>query len=63
MQLCDEINVKMERAVALDNYGRPLRFIAPWWFWNMFGEQGVFLLSRARDDPGFRSAASGLRVS
>jgi hypothetical protein len=19
----------------------------PWWFWNMFGEQGVFLLSRA----------------
>jgi len=19
----------------------------PWWFWNMFGEQGVFLLTRA----------------
>ena len=47
VQLCDEINVKMERAVALDLYGRPLRFNAPWWFWNMFGEQGVFLLSRA----------------
>ena len=47
VQLCDEINVKMERAVALDLYGRPLRLIAPWWFWNMFGEQGVFLLSRA----------------
>jgi methionine biosynthesis protein MetW len=46
VQLCDEINVKMERAVALDLYGRPLRFNAPWWFWNMFGEQGVFLLSR-----------------
>ncbi len=45
--LCDEINVKMERAVALDRYGRPLRLNAPWWFWNMFGEQGVFLLSRA----------------
>ncbi len=45
--LCDEINVKMERAVALDLYGRPLRLNAPWWFWNMFGEQGVFLLSRA----------------
>jgi hypothetical protein len=28
-------------------YGRPLRLNAPWWFWNMFGEQGVFLLSRA----------------
>ncbi|KPF88633.1 methionine biosynthesis protein MetW [Rhodopseudomonas sp. AAP120] len=46
--LCDEINVKMERAVALDRYGRPLRLNAPWWFWNMFGEQGVFLLSRAQ---------------
>ena len=47
VQLCDEISVKMERAVALDNYGRPLRLNLPWWFWNMFGEQGVFLLSRA----------------
>jgi hypothetical protein len=23
-----------------------LRLNAPWWFWNMFGEQGVFLLTR-----------------
>jgi methionine biosynthesis protein MetW len=46
VQLCDEIGVKMERAWALDTYGRPLRLNAPWWFWNMFGEQGVFLLSR-----------------
>jgi methionine biosynthesis protein MetW len=46
VQLCDEINVKMERAVALNPYGRALRLNAPWWFWNMFGEQGVFLLSR-----------------
>ena len=46
VQLCDEINVKMERAVALDSYARPLRLNAPWWFWNMFGEQGVFLLTR-----------------
>jgi methionine biosynthesis protein MetW len=54
VQLCDEINVKMERAVALDLHGRPLRFNAPWWFWNMFGEQGVFLLSRAEDQIGVR---------
>jgi len=46
VQLCNEINVNMERAVALDLYGRPLRLNAPWWFWNMFGEQGVFLLTR-----------------
>jgi methionine biosynthesis protein MetW len=50
VQLCDEINVKMERAVALDLYGRPLRLNAPWWFWNMFGEQAVFLLSRRGSD-------------
>src|SRR5215475_5973033 len=47
VQLCDEIHVKMERAVALDSFGRPLRLNLPWWVWNMFGEQGVFLLSRA----------------
>ena len=35
VQLCDEINVKMERAVALDLYGRPLRLSAPWWFWKI----------------------------
>jgi methionine biosynthesis protein MetW len=47
VQLCAEIGVKMERSWALDIYGRPLRLNLPWWFWNMFGEQGVFLLSRA----------------
>ena len=52
VQLCDEINVKMERAVALDVEGQPLRLNAPWWFWNMFGEQGVFLLSRRDSDHG-----------
>ena len=39
---------KMERAVALNAWGRALRFNAPWWFWNLFGEQAVFLLSRRR---------------
>jgi len=34
------------RALALDAWGRPLRLNAPWWFWNLFGEQAVFLLSR-----------------
>jgi methionine biosynthesis protein MetW len=44
--LCAVTGVKMERAVALNAYGKPLRFNAPWWFWNLFGEQAVFLLSR-----------------
>ena len=44
--LCDVTGAKMDRAVAFNAWGAPLRFNAPWWFWNLFGEQAVFLLSR-----------------
>jgi len=44
--LCLVTGAKMVKAVALDAWGRPLRLNAPWWFWNLFGEQAVFLLSR-----------------
>jgi methionine biosynthesis protein MetW len=44
--LCHVAGATMERAVALNAWGTPLRFNAPWWFWNLFGEQAVFLLSR-----------------
>ena len=44
--LVDMLGVKIERAVALDEYGKPLRLNAPWWLWNFFGEQGVFLLHK-----------------
>jgi methionine biosynthesis protein MetW len=46
VDLCDEIGAKMERAVALDASGRPVRVNAPWWFWNLFGAQAVFLLRK-----------------
>jgi methionine biosynthesis protein MetW len=46
VELVRQLNTKMERAVALNGRGRPVRLHAPWWFWNMFGEQAVFLLSR-----------------
>src|SRR2546428_1393176 len=45
-QLCGVAGAEMEKSVALDPWGRPLRFNAPWWFWNLLGEQAVFLLSR-----------------
>jgi methionine biosynthesis protein MetW len=45
-ELCEVSGARMERAVALNAWGTPLRFNAPWWFWNLFGEQAVFLLSR-----------------
>ena len=44
--LCDEVGARMEKAVALNAWGKPLRLNAPWWFWNLFGEQAVFLLTR-----------------
>ena len=44
--VCSVAGAKMERAVAFNAWGTPLRFNAPWWFWNLFGEQAVFLLSR-----------------
>jgi methionine biosynthesis protein MetW len=46
--LCDVVGARMERAIALNAWGRRLRLTAPWWFWNLFGEQAVFLLSRGR---------------
>ncbi|MGC1464592.1 MAG: methionine biosynthesis protein MetW [Pseudolabrys sp.] len=46
LKLCAETGVRMQRAVALNAWGSPLRLNAPWWFWNLFGEQAVFLLSR-----------------
>ncbi len=56
--LCDVTGAKMERAVAFNAWGTPLRFNAPWWFWNLFGEQAVFLLSR----QGLRNEVPRLRV-
>lgn len=46
VELCRELGAGMERAVALDSWGRPVRVNAPWWFWNLFGQQAVFLLKR-----------------
>ena len=46
--LCQVAGAKIERAVALNAWGAPLRLNMPWWFWNLFGEQAVFLLSRQR---------------
>ena len=47
-ELCGVSGAKMERAVALNAWGAPIRLKMPWWVWNLFGEQAVFLLSRKR---------------
>ncbi|MEN9709682.1 MAG: methionine biosynthesis protein MetW [Pseudomonadota bacterium] len=44
--LVDEVDAQIDRAVALNNSGAPMRVSAPWWVWNLFGEQAVFVLER-----------------
>ena len=44
--LCRDVGARIEKATALDARGRPMRFSMPWWFWNLIGAQGVFLLRR-----------------
>ena len=44
--LCDEVGAKVESATALDANGQKIGFSMPWWFWNFFGQQAVFLLRR-----------------
>ena len=43
--LCAELNAKVEQAVAINSSGGRMGFRAPRWFWNLFGQQAVFLLS------------------
>ncbi len=42
------IDARIETSVALDSLGAPLQVNLPWWAWNLFGEQAVFLLRRKR---------------
>jgi methionine biosynthesis protein MetW len=44
--LCQQIDAGIEKAVALNGLGQPLSLSAPWRFWNVFGEQAVFVLRR-----------------
>jgi methionine biosynthesis protein MetW len=48
VQLVDDLGASIDRAVALDRNGDKMRVNAPWWVWNMFGEQAVFLLHRQK---------------
>lgn len=47
VELLDLIPARMEKAVALDAAGKQIGFSAPWWVWNLVGEQAVFLLRRS----------------
>jgi len=44
--LCDEVGAKVESAAALDANGQKIGVSMPRWFWNLFGQQAIFLLRR-----------------
>src|SRR6478609_7560853 len=46
VSLLDEVGACIERGIALTRYGKPVRVSAPWWLWNLFGAQAVFMLER-----------------
>ena len=46
VNLCGDVQAKVEKSMVLDREGRRIGFNAPLWFWNLFGQQAVFLLRR-----------------
>ncbi|MGV8840843.1 MAG: methionine biosynthesis protein MetW [Bauldia sp.] len=54
VDLCAELKVTIDQSLALDRHGEKIAFRGPWWFWNLFGAQAVFVLSQQsaqRDAP------------
>lgn len=46
VELTRDLDAEIAKAMAINQFGAQIRVTAPWWFWNLFGEQGVFLLER-----------------
>jgi len=47
--LADDVGARIERGIALDRTGAPLRVTAPLAAINLFGAQAIFLLKRGRE--------------
>jgi len=46
VNLVQIVDARIIRAMAMNSNGEQIRVNAPWWAWNLFGEQAVFLLER-----------------
>lgn len=46
LDLCDLVDAKVEKSVALNAYGKRMGLNLPWIWHNLIGEQAVFLLKR-----------------
>ncbi|ORE89990.1 methionine biosynthesis protein MetW [Aurantimonas sp. 22II-16-19i] len=44
--LADELGATVETAIAINATGQKMGMKMPWWFWNLFGQQAVFVLKR-----------------
>lgn len=44
--LCEELRITVERAIALNARGERSAVRGPWWVWNFFGAQAVFVLRK-----------------
>lgn len=49
VDLVDLCQGRIVRSMALDQNGEAIHVRVPWWFWNLFGAQAVFLLTRKSD--------------
>lgn len=47
VELCHLVDAKIESAAVLNTKGQRIASSAPWWLWNITGEQAVFLLKRS----------------
>ncbi|ALN74369.1 methionine biosynthesis protein MetW [Aureimonas sp. AU20] len=46
VELTREVGAEVESAIALNAAGERMGMRMPWWFWNLFGQQAVFVLKR-----------------
>jgi methionine biosynthesis protein MetW len=44
--LAEMVDARIVEAMALDRQGAQMKLVAPWWVWNLMGEQAMFLLER-----------------
>jgi methionine biosynthesis protein MetW len=47
VDLVGKAGARIDRSMALDAGGQQIGLSLPWWVWNLFAEQAVFLLSRS----------------
>jgi methionine biosynthesis protein MetW len=55
--LCNEVAATVESKIALRRDGARIPLNAPLWFWNLFAQQAVFVLTRPGPHPGARVRA------